>query len=207
LKLVLLGAPGAGKGTQAVRIAKNQGIPHISTGDIFRKNLKEETPVGLTAKAYLAKGQLVPDGVVVEIVRLRLLEDDCKNGFLLDGFPRTLAQAEALKAIAAPDAVINLDADLDALAKRLSGRRVCGGCGESYHVDLGSPEVCTKCGGAVIQREDDKAETVAARLLVYKAETAPLIDFYRAEGLLVNIDGMQDIDAVSAAIRQALRRL
>lgn len=207
MKLVLLGAPGAGKGTQATRIVSAYSIPHISTGDILRKHLKEETPIGVEAKAYIARGELVPDSVVVEIVRQRLLEPDCAAGFLLDGFPRTLAQAEALSAITTLDAVINLDVDLSKLAARISGRRVCKGCGESYHVDFGAPEACAKCGGEVILRDDDKPETVKSRLTVYENQTAPLIGYYESKGILLTVDGMQSIDEVSKSVLDALKSL
>lgn len=206
MNLILLGAPGAGKGTQAVRIAEKYGIPHISTGDIFRKNIKEQTPIGVTAKSYIDKGQLVPDEVTVEIVRLRLLEDDAKNGYLLDGFPRTLAQAEALDKIANIDTVINIDVDLDALSDRLTGRRVCSKCGESYHVSTKKDEDCDKCGGKLMHRDDDKPETVANRLKVYTASTAPLIDYYAKQGKLVSVNGMNKIEEVFDEITEALKK-
>ncbi len=206
MNLILLGAPGAGKGTQAVRIAEKYGIPHISTGDIFRKNIKEQTPIGVTAKSYIDKGQLVPDEVTVEIVRLRLLEDDAKNGYLLDGFPRTLAQAEALDKIANIDTVINIDVDLDALSDRLTGRRVCSKCGESYHVSTKKDEDCDKCGGKLMHRDDDKPETVANRLKVYTASTAPLIDYYSKQGKLVSVNGMNKIEEVFDEITEALKK-
>lgn len=204
MKLILLGAPGAGKGTQAVRIAMLCNIPHISTGDIFRKNLKEGTPVGLKAKAYIDKGQLVPDEVTCEIVEQRLKEDDCKAGFLLDGFPRNIGQAEALDKITAIDKVINLDVDLQALAQRLTGRRVCDKCGESYHVSMKADDVCDKCGGKLYQRADDTLETVNSRLDVYANSTAPLIEFYEKKGVLVNVNGMQSIDDVFQDVKKAL---
>lgn len=206
MNLILLGAPGAGKGTQAVRIAEKYGIQHISTGDIFRKNIKEQTPIGVTAKSYIDKGQLVPDEVTVEIVRLRLLEDDAKNGYLLDGFPRTLAQAEALDKIANIDTVINIDVDLDALSDRLTGRRVCSKCGESYHVSTKKDEDCDKCGGKLMHRDDDKPETVANRLKVYTASTAPLIDYYSKQGKLVSVNGMNKIEEVFDEITEALKK-
>lgn len=204
MKLVLLGAPGAGKGTQATQLAAKYGIPHISTGDIFRKNLKEGTPVGLKAKAYIDRGELVPDSVTCEIVELRLKEEDCKNGYLLDGFPRNVAQAEALEKISALDAVVNIDVDLKALEARLTGRRVCSDCGESYHVSTKKDLKCDKCGGKLIQRADDTAETVASRLEVYTKSTAPLIKFYGDKGLLRTVDGMQTIEKVFSDITKAL---
>ena len=204
MKLVLLGAPGAGKGTQATKIAEAFKIPHISTGDIFRKNLKEGTPVGLKAKAYIDKGQLVPDEVTNEIVELRLKEADCKDGYLLDGFPRNIMQAEALEKMCAPDKVINLDVDLKALADRLTGRRVCAKCGESYHISTKKDNICTRCGGELIQRADDTLETVNKRLSVYEQSTAPLIEYYENKGKLLRVDGMQAIDDVFASIKKAL---
>lgn len=207
MNLILLGAPGAGKGTQAVRIAAAKNIPHISTGDIFRKNIKEGTPVGLKAKSYIDRGQLVPDEVVVEIVQQRIEEPDCKKGFLLDGFPRTIAQAEALDRLTNIDCVLNLDVDLDKLAERITGRRVCEKCGESYHISTKKDEKCEKCGGKLIQRADDTEETVKSRLNVYKNETAPLIDFYKQQGVLISVDGMQTIEGVFADISEAIKNL
>ena len=205
MNVILLGAPGAGKGTQAVRIAAAMNIPHISTGDIFRKNIKEKTPVGLKAKSYIDRGQLVPDEVVVEIVQQRIDEDDCKNGFLLDGFPRTIAQAEALDRLTNIDNVINLEVDLDKLVDRITGRRVCEKCGESYHVSTKKDDICEKCGGKLIQRADDTEETVKSRLNVYKNETAPLINFYKNQGVLKNVDGMKSIEEVFDEISKALK--
>ncbi len=205
MNVILLGAPGAGKGTQAVRIAAAMNIPHISTGDIFRKNIKEKTPLGLKAKSYIDRGQLVPDEVVVEIVQQRIDEDDCKNGFLLDGFPRTIAQAEALDRLTNIDNVINLEVDLDKLVDRITGRRVCEKCGESYHVSTKKDDICEKCGGKLIQRADDTEETVKSRLNVYKNETAPLINFYKNQGVLKNVDGMKSIEEVFEEISKALK--
>lgn len=205
MNLILLGAPGAGKGTQAVKIAEEFSIPHISTGDIFRKNIKEGTPVGLKAKSYIDKGQLVPDEVVVEIVALRIAEDDCKNGYLLDGFPRTVAQAEALDKIASNLKVVNIDVDLGALTARITGRRTCAVCGKGYHISTYSAPTCT-CGGALTQRADDNEETVTNRLQVYTQQTAPLIDYYTAQGNLVTVDGMKSIDEVYASIKAELTK-
>ena len=204
MKIVLLGAPGAGKGTQATKIAEGYGIVHISTGDIFRKNLKEGTPVGLKAKAYIDAGKLVPDEVTCEIVAERLKEKDCEKGFMLDGFPRNIAQAEMLEKICKLDAVINIAVDLDKLMARLTGRRVCAACGESFHITTFTGKVCPKCGGEVIQRADDTEETVGKRLSVYTEQTAPLIDFYETRGLLHNVDGMKAIDEVFTEIRGVL---
>lgn len=204
MKLLLLGAPGAGKGTQASQIAVRYEIPHISTGDIFRKNIKEGTPIGVKAKAYIDKGQLVPDEVTCEMVADRLKEADCKNGFLLDGFPRNLFQAEALDKITAIDTVVNIDVDLGALQARITGRRVCPKCGESYHVSTKKDNACEKCDGTLIQRDDDKPETVKSRLEVYKAQTEPLIAYYTAKGVLQTVDGMQSIADVFADIVKIL---
>ena len=205
MNVILLGPPGAGKGTQAVRIAEKYNVPHISTGDIFRKNIKEQTPIGVVAKSYIDKGQLVPDEVVIEIVRLRLAEEDCKNGYLLDGFPRTVPQAQALATFADIDVVIDIEVSDEALTKRLSGRRVCLACGGTYHVaTLNGATTCAKCGAELIQRDDDKAETVLNRLSVYHAQTAPLIDFYTEKGLLKAVDGAKPMDECFNAILNAL---
>ncbi len=205
MKVILLGAPGAGKGTQAVRLAKRYNIPHISTGDIFRSNIKERTPIGIVAKSYIDKGQLVPDEVTIQIVKERLEKDDCKNGYLLDGFPRTVSQAEALDGFSEIDSVVNIDVPLNKLMRRITGRRVCGKCGESYHIDyLDGSTSCRKCDGELIQRADDNEETVGKRLEVYEKQTAPLIDHYKSKGKLIDIDGDGDIDSVFAAIIERL---
>ncbi len=205
MKVILLGAPGAGKGTQAVRLAKRYNIPHISTGDIFRSNIKERTPIGIVAKSYIDKGQLVPDEVTIQIVKERLEKDDCKNGYLLDGFPRTVSQAEALDGFSEIDSVVNIDVPLHKLMRRITGRRVCGKCGESYHIDyLDGSTSCRKCDGELIQRADDNEETVGKRLEVYEKQTAPLIDHYKSKGKLIDIDGDGDIDSVFAAIVERL---
>lgn len=205
MKLVLLGAPGAGKGTQAVKIAEKYSIPHISTGDIFRKNIKEQTKLGQLAKSFIDKGELVPDSVVCDIVKDRLTESDCKNGFLLDGFPRTLYQAESLKEFIDLDAVVELDIDLNLLLKRLTGRRVCPSCGESFHVDfLNGSDTCSKCGDKLIIRADDTEETVASRLDVYVKQTAPLVEFYSNLGILLKVDGFGAIDTVTNRVFDAL---
>lgn len=205
MKVILLGAPGAGKGTQAVRLAQRYNIPHISTGDIFRSNIKERTPIGIVAKSYIDKGQLVPDEVTIQIVRERLEKDDCKNGYLLDGFPRTVSQAEALDGFSEVDSVVNIDVPLHKLMRRITGRRVCGKCGESYHIDyLDGSTSCKKCDGTLIQRADDNEETVGKRLEVYEKQTAPLIDHYKSKGKLIDIDGDGDIDSVFAAIVERL---
>lgn len=205
MNIILLGAPGAGKGTQAVRLAERYKIPHISTGDIFRSNIKEKTPIGIVAKSYIDKGQLVPDEVTIQIVKERLEKDDCKNGYLLDGFPRTVSQAEALDGFAIIDAVVNINVPMHKLMRRITGRRVCGKCGESYHIDyLQGKSNCDKCNGELIQRADDNEETVGKRLEVYEKQTAPLIDHYEKKGKLFNVDGDGDINAVFDAITERL---
>ena len=206
MKIVLLGAPGAGKGTQATRIAEKYGVVHISTGDIFRKNLKEGTPVGLKAKAFIDKGQLVPDEVTCEIVAERLKEKDCEKGFMLDGFPRNVMQAEALDKMSDVDLVLNIAVDLDKLMARLTGRRVCRECGESYHVStLNGATTCAKCGKELYRRADDNPETVKTRLDTYKSQTAPLIDYYRAQGKLATVtSGEMSPDEVFGQIKKIL---
>ena len=207
MNIILLGAPGAGKGTQATRISEKFGLPHISTGDIFRDNIKRQTKIGMLAKSYTDKGQLVPDEVTCEIVKDRLQNADCKNGYLLDGFPRNLFQAEELDKFSKVDAVINIDIDLSLLMDRLCGRRVCKECGESYHVNfLNGKTVCEKCGGELYQRKDDNEETVGNRLSVYSEQTAPLIKFYSEKGVLCNVDGVGSIEEVFARICDALNK-
>lgn len=206
MNIILLGAPGAGKGTQASRISEKYNLPHISTGDIFRDNIKRGTEIGLLAKSYTDKGQLVPDEVTCKIVEGRLKEDDCKNGYLLDGFPRNIFQSQELDKFSKVDAVINIDVDLSLLMARLCGRRVCKSCGESYHVDfLGGKTVCEKCGGELYQRKDDNEETVGNRLKVYSEQTAPLIQYYKDKNVLIDIDGVGTIDEVFSRIAAALK--
>lgn len=212
LRAVLLGPPGAGKGTQAVRLVEKYDIPHISTGDIFRKNIKEDTELGKKAQEYMNAGELVPDELVVDLVKDRLQQDDCKNGFLLDGFPRTIFQAEKLDEFLAEmgqkmDIVINLKVEKDSLIKRLTGRRVCKNCGASYHIINIPPKkdgVCDTCGGELMQRKDDNIETVENRINVYDDQTAPLIGYYKEAGTLVDFDGEQSLDEVFDAIVQAI---
>lgn len=205
-KLVFLGPPGAGKGTQAVRVCEALGIPHISTGDIFRKEMREKTPLGVEAKSYIDAGGLVPDSVTIGMVKKRLSEEDCKSGFLLDGFPRTIAQAEALDGFAKPDMVIDIAVADEKLMARLTGRRVCVKCAATFHIaNIGSSEVCPECGGALYQRDDDKPETITSRLNAYHAQTAPLIDYYRSAGSLREVDGDQKPDAVFAAVMAELK--
>ena len=205
MNVIFLGPPGAGKGTQAVRVCERLGIPQISMGDILRRAMKEGTPTGLAAKSYVDKGLLVPDEVVIAIVRERLAMEDCRKGYILDGFPRTVPQAEALAQFAQIDAVIDIEVSDEKLTERLSGRRVCLNCGGTYHVStLGGKTTCAKCGNELIQRNDDKAETVLSRLSVYHAQTAPLIDYYAQLGLLRTIDGAQPMEACFEAILSAL---
>lgn len=206
MKIVLLGAPGAGKGTQADGISKRFNIVHISTGDIFRKNIKEQTEIGKVAKSYIDKGDLVPDEVTCEIVRLRLAEDDCKNGYLLDGFPRNLFQAEKLSEIDNIDYCINLDVPQEKLIARLTGRRVCSQCGKSFHVDfLNGKTVCDECNSNLIQRSDDHISQVTERMQVYVAQTKPLIDYYAKKGVLVNINADGSIKEIEERIKQAIK--
>ena len=201
MNVIFLGPPGAGKGTQAQRICDALNIPQISTGDILRRAMKEETPTGLKAKQYIEAGKLVPDDVIIDIVRDRLAMDDCQNGYILDGFPRTVPQAEALDTIAKIDVVVDLDVDDQVLINRLSGRRVCLTCGATYHVDyLNGETKCAKCGEELIQRKDDSAETVLARLNVYHEQTAPLVEYYQKAGTLKVIDGAQDMDTIFESI-------
>jgi adenylate kinase len=212
MRLVLLGAPGAGKGTQATRIAKELNIPHISTGDIFRYNIKNETPLGKIAKEYIDSGGLVPDEVTVEIVKDRLLEDDCKNGFILDGFPRTIPQAESLDKVLKDmsiklDYAINVDVADDVIVQRLSGRRVCSSCGKIYHMVSEPPKqegVCDVCNSSLVQRDDDKEETVKNRLLTYHQQTEPLIDYYDGQGILATVTGGGSIEETSNEVDKLL---
>ncbi|ACJ32510.1 Adenylate kinase [Anoxybacillus flavithermus WK1] len=212
MNLVLMGLPGAGKGTQAEKIVEKYKIPHISTGDMFRAAIKEGTELGLQAKSYMDRGDLVPDEVTIGIVRERLSKDDCQNGFLLDGFPRTVAQAEALETLLQQldrsiDYVINIEVDKSILMERLTGRRICKECGATYHLVFNPPAqagVCDKCGGELYQRADDNEATVANRLEVNMKQTQPLLDFYEAKGYLRNINGQQHIDQVFADICELL---
>ena len=205
MNIIFLGPPGAGKGTQAQRICDALKIPQISTGDILRRAIKEGTETGIKAKSFIDAGKLVPDEVIIDIVKERLAKDDCKNGYILDGFPRTVPQAEALSTFASIDSVIELAVDDQVLVNRLSGRRVCLKCGATYHVSmLNGKTTCDKCGEELIQRNDDKAETVLSRLEVYHAQTAPLINYYGQKGLLKTIPGDQGIDGIFTAIMNAL---
>ena len=212
MRLVLLGPPGVGKGTQASAIVSKYKIPHISTGDIFRANIKEGTELGKEAKSYMDKGLLVPDEVVVSIVKDRLTKDDCKEGFLLDGFPRTLEQADALdkelsKLGIKLDKVVNIDADKEILIKRAIGRRICKSCGATYHIQFNPPKVegiCDVDGGELFQRDDDTVETVGTRIEVYTNQTKPLIKYYEEKGIILNVDGTRPIDETFDTIVNAL---
>lgn len=212
MNLIMLGPPGAGKGTQAVRLAELYELPHISTGDIFRENVKTGTELGRRAKEYMDRGELVPDQLVIDIVADRLLKPDCEKGFILDGFPRTVAQADALASILAEqgkgiDCVINVDVPDEALIKRISGRRVCRECGAIYNVHFDAEPVgaeCRGCGAEIYQRDDDLEETVRKRLEEYAVKTQPLIEYYRREGQLRDVDGDAPLQEVLGSIRAIL---
>lgn len=202
--IILLGAPGAGKGTQAMMLAEQYNVPHISTGDILRRNMKEGTPLGMKAKEYIEAGGLVPDEVVIGLVENRLKESDCQNGYILDGFPRTIAQAQALDKVADIDLAINIGVPFDVIIERLGGRRVCV-CGETYHVSmLNGDNTCRRCGKELFIRDDDKPETVKNRLKVYGEQTQPLIDYYGEQGKLANIDAQGTIEENFEAIKKVL---
>ncbi|VEF49912.1 adenylate kinase [Bacillus freudenreichii] len=215
MNLVLMGLPGAGKGTQAEKIVAKYDVPHISTGDMFRAAMSEGTELGLQAKSFMDKGELVPDEVTIGIVRERLSKADCEKGFLLDGFPRTVPQAEALENILSElgrniDYVINIQVDQNILMERLTGRRICKSCGATYHLVFNPPAetgVCDRCGGELYQRPDDNEETVQNRLEVNVKQTQPLLDFYQEKGYLKNINGQQHIDQVFSDIDSLLRDL
>ena len=212
MKIVMLGAPGAGKGTQAERIADKYQIPHISTGDIFRANIKAGTELGKKAKSYMDKGELVPDELVVDLVKDRLNQDDCREGFMLDGFPRTVFQAEELDKIMAEKKlsitkVINIDVEPAKLIERIAGRRVCKACGATYNINTkptAKEGICDVCGGEVYQRADDNRETVENRISVYGSQTAPLVEYYEKAGLLATINGDQALDSVFSDIVKIL---
>ena len=212
MKLLIMGRPGAGKGTQAANIKEYYNIQHISTGDMFRAAIKNQTKLGLLAKSFMDKGQLVPDEVTIGIVHERLLEDDCKGGFLLDGFPRTIAQAEALETFLKEngivlDAVLDVNVPAEILVRRMVGRRVCKGCGATFHVEFNAPKqegICDVCGTPLIQRADDTYETANSRLEVYDNNTAPLLDFYNTRGLLKTVNGDQALDKVFEDIKNVL---
>ena len=207
MNIILLGAPGAGKGSQAAKISEYYKIPHISTGDIFRKNIKEQTALGKLAKTFIDAGNLVPDDVVIDLVKDRLSNDDCKNGYILDGFPRTIPQAIALDKVADIDVVLNIDVPFDVIEDRLTGRRVCI-CGATYHVSqLNGWDTCEKCGQKLFIRDDDKIETVKARLKVYEEQTAPLVEYYQGLGLVKMIKGRDTVDETFEEVRKVLDTL
>ncbi len=208
MKIVMLGAPGAGKGTQAQMLAKKYDIPHVSTGDIFRMNIKNGTELGMEAKKYMDQGLLVPDELTVRILLDRVAKDDCKNGYVLDGFPRTIPQANVLEEALTKlgdkiDYAVNVDVPDENIIRRMGGRRACLACGATYHIEHVPPKkegICDKCGQELVLRDDDKPETVKNRLQVYKEQTQPLIDFYTERGVLHNVDGTKDMNEVFEAI-------
>ena len=211
MKLILLGAPGAGKGTQAEIISEKYNIPTISTGNIIRAALKEGTEMGIRAKAYTERGELVPDEVVIGIIKERLALDDCKEGFILDGFPRTIPQAQALDNMGvAVDAALSIEVADSEIVKRMSGRRVCASCGASYHTEFKKPEregICNLCGGELVIRKDDEAETVKNRLKVYHEQTEPLKSYYKAQGKLLEVEGQDKVSDTTALVLGALSEL
>jgi adenylate kinase len=211
MKIVLLGPPGAGKGTQAKQISNNYNIPHISTGDMFRKNISEKSALGIKAKEYMDKGLLVPDELTIEIVKDRLGNEDCKNGFLLDGFPRTVKQAEALDLFLTEkiDTALLIEVPRDSILERMTGRRVCPKCGATYHIKFNPAKVenkCDVCGSELIQRKDDSVETVEERLDVYHRQTEPLVEYYKSKNVLGTVDGTKHIDDVFKDIMDVLGR-
>lgn len=212
MRLLIMGAPGAGKGTQAALIKDEYNIAHISTGDMFRAAIKNQTPTGIEAQGYIDKGQLVPDSTTIKLVKERLLQDDCKNGFLLDGFPRNTAQAialdEMLKEVGIQlDAVINVDVADEYLIERITGRRTCLACGASFHITAKKPQqegICDVCGAALVQRKDDCEETIKSRLQVYHGQTAPVLEYFGKQGLVKNVPGVGSIEEIFANIKVAL---
>ncbi|MBN1389061.1 MAG: adenylate kinase [Candidatus Thermoplasmatota archaeon] len=209
MKVALFGPPGAGKGTQARYIVESYKIPQISTGDLLRAQVREGTDLGKMAKEYMDKGALVPNEVVIGMMKERISRDDCRKGFILDGFPRALSQAEALSRIVGLDAVVNITVDTSALIRRITGRRMCG-CGATYHVDLNPPGqigICDRCGGSLYQREDDSEATVKSRLEVYHTQTEPLVEYYRMKGLLKDVDGNRSIEEISSDIVDILAHI
>lgn len=214
MRLLIMGRPGAGKGTQAANIKEYYGIPHISTGDMFRAAIKEGTELGKLAKSYMDKGALVPDEVTIDIVKERLLKDDCKKGFLLDGFPRNVLQAEALDSFMKEqgislDAVLDVNVDASILIRRIVGRRICKTCGATYHIDFNKPKkegICDNCGTPLIQRADDTIETAGSRLEVYDKQTAPLLAYYEKQNLLKTVNGDQELNKVFEDIKAVLAK-
>jgi len=215
MRIILLGAPGAGKGTQAKKMIEKYGFIQISTGDILRKAVADGTPLGKEAKVYMEKGELVPDSVVIGLVKERLSQDDCKKGFILDGFPRNISQAKSLDKVLQEinmplQLVLSIDVDMDVLMKRLTGRRTCRQCGQMYNIYYNPPKkegICDKCEGQLYQREDDKEETIRKRLEVYEAQTAPLIEYYEKTGILKRINGVGNIDDIFANICAVVEKI
>ena len=205
MKLIFLGPPGAGKGTQAAGVSAHLGVPHISTGDMFRSAIRNQTPTGLEAKRYIDAGELVPDSVTIAMVKERLSMDDCKKGYLLDGFPRTVEQAIALDGISAPDAVVDIDVPDERLLSRLTGRRICGKCQGTFHISkLTDDKACPVCGGELYQRNDDRPETISTRLKAYHESTEPLIGYYKGLGKLRRVNGDSQLEEVFKAILATL---
>ena len=208
MKIIIMGPPGGGKGTQAEKLSEILNVPHISTGAIIRNAIREKTPLGILADEYIQKGQLVPDNVAIDMVRERISEADCENGYILDGFPRTLPQAQAMDEMGiSVDAALNLLVDDDVIVKRLMGRRECKVCAAPYHMDNNPPKkegICDRCGGELISRADDVPETIRERLSVYHNQTEPLIDFYREKELLVNVPGGDSVEGTTQAVLKAL---
>jgi adenylate kinase len=210
MKLVIFGPPSAGKGTQAQKLAKRYGIPQVATGDLLREHVAKKTPIGLKVKEYLDSGRLGPDDLIVQMIADRVSRPDCKDGYLLDGFPRTLGQADELEKMTEVDLVLNIVVDLEVLVERAVGRRICPKCAAVYHVKFNTPKiegVCDKCGSTLIQRDDDKEATVRNRLKVYQEQTAPLVEHFKRKGVLIDIDGSGGIDAVHAQMVAAIDRL
>ena len=207
MKLIFLGPPGAGKGTQAEKISELYGIAHISTGDMLRSQMREGTPLGAEAKGYIYRGELVPDELIVAMVAERIKEEDCANGFLLDGFPRTVSQAEALNGISDIDMVIDIAVPAERLMERIGGRRMCSGCGAGYHTSSYHKDTCEKCGASLYIRDDDRPETVKHRITVYERQTKPLIDYYREKGNLSRVNGDNTPDRVFDDVAAAIKGL
>jgi len=210
MKLVIFGPPSAGKGTQAQRLSHQYGIPQVSTGDLLRKAVADKTPLGLKVKSYLDQGKLGPDNLIVQLIKERVSKPDCKNGYLLDGFPRTMGQAKELEKMTDIDLVLNIVVDFEVLVERAVGRRTCPKCSAVYHVKFNPPMnegICEKCGSQLIQRDDDKEETVRNRLKVYQEQTEPLIEYYRRKGKLVDIEGSGGIEAVFAQMVKAISHM
>ncbi len=205
MKIILLGAPGSGKGTQASLITEKYKLPHISTGEIFRENIKNQTPLGVKVKEVMDSGNLCPDDLTIEIVKDRLSKEDCNGGYMLDGFPRNLTQAKALDEFLAPDIVINIDVDIKKIEHRIVGRRSCPKCKGSFHIDyIGNTDICPDCGAKLVIRKDDNAETVRERLNVYQNQTSPLIEYYSSQNKLCSVNGNQEIDDVFSEIVKVL---